>query len=67
MRSLYPASVYRRIEKAVLERIMRLRKRHDQFLVATGRALPHELDNDGLIPVQTRTAGPRPDQLRPRD
>jgi hypothetical protein len=67
MSTVYPASVYRRIEKAVSERIKSLRKIHGQFVVATGRALQHEFNYEGLIPVRVRTAGRRPDQFRPRD
>jgi hypothetical protein len=65
MSTVYPASVYRRIEKAVSERIKSLRKIRGQFVVATGRA--HEFNYEGLIPVRVRTAGRRLDQFRPRD
>jgi hypothetical protein len=67
MSTVYPVSVYRRIEQAVSERIMSLRKLHGQFVVAAGRALQHEFNNDGLLPVRVRTAARRLDQFRPRD
>jgi hypothetical protein len=68
MSAVYPVSVYRRIEKAVSERIKSLRKIHGRFVVATKRTLQHEFNNDGsLIPVSVRTVGRRLDEFRPRD
>jgi hypothetical protein len=67
MNTVSPVSVFRRIEKAVSECIMSLRKFHGQFVVATGRALQHEFNNDELIPVRARTPARRLDQFQPRD
>jgi len=68
MAAVDPVRVYRRIEKAVSERIKWLRKIHGQFVVATERTLKREFNNDGsLIPVRVRTVGPRLDEFRPHD
>jgi hypothetical protein len=68
MSAVYPVSVYRRIEKAVSERIKSLRQIQGQFVAAAERALQPEFNNDGsLIPVQVRTVGRRLDEFRRRD